>query len=314
MQGKWTPNPFGWAGGSFIRMHFTREPDAEAVESFLRHELSRMRSRRGRLVQVVGACRVDYQGRAASTLEEGERVVMLKPDRTLLVHSAQKSKPVNWMPPGANEFSIERKGDEVTLVAIRRKPTMESVRITFLQVQVLLAVVVQDAKELVLRRTEGDLHRFFFEHPELIEAGLRLTRGERSTRRGPVDLWGTDRDGNRVLVEVKRSKAGIQEATQLWRYVEHHRSPGNTDDGANGNGSAGRVRGFLVAPGASKEALNMLKDHELEFVELDWDRVLKHVEAPRSGGQATLGRFGEAPGDVKEAVVPERTRRTGKKR
>jgi endonuclease len=290
-------------GGGRFWMHFVREPDAEAVESFLRSEVARLKSRGGQVCQVVGSCRVDYQGRAASTLEEGERVVMLKPDRTLLVHSARKSKPVNWMPPGANEFSVERKGDEVTLVAIRRKPTMESVRITFLEVQALLAVQVRDAKELVLRRTEGDLHRFFFEHPELIEAGLKLTRGERSTRRGPVDLWGTDNEGRRVLVEVKRSKAGIQEATQLWRYVEHHRGGGKQD---------ASVRGFLVAPGASKEAMDMLRDHGLEFVELDWDHVLKHVETPRAGGQATLGRF-EDGGQAQEVVVPERTRRTGRK-
>ncbi len=289
-------------------MHFVREPDAEAVEGFLRHGVSRLKSSRGDVLQVVAACRVDYQGRAASTLEEGERIVILKPDRTLLVHSAHKSKPVNWMPPGANEFSVERRGDEVTLTAIRKKPTTESVKITFLETQVLLSVAVRDAKELVLRRTEGDLHRFFFDHPELIEPGLDLTRGERATRRGPVDLWGTDRDGRRVIVEVKRSKAGIQEATQLWRYVEHHQN----DDGD----AAHRVRGILIAPGASKEATRMLSDHDLEYLELDWDRVLKHSEAPRAGGQATLGRFETKQQEEQEehAVVPERTQRTGKKR
>lgn len=286
-------------------MHVLREPEPEAVEQFLRSQIARFRSRGGDVVQVVAACRVDYQGRAASTLEEGERIVMLKPDGTLLVHSAKKSKPVNWMPPGANEFSVGREGGFVTLTAIRRKPALETVRIAFLEVKLLLAVAVRDAKELVLRRTEGDLHRFFFDHPELIEPGLRLTRGEKSTRRGPVDLWGTDNEGRRVLVEVKRSKAGIQEATQLWRYVEHQR-------GEEGNGT-GVVRGILIAPGASKEALDMLKDHRLEYHELDWDRVLKHAQAPRAQGQATLGRFEEnttEPG----AVVPEPTRRTGKKR
>ena len=292
-------------------MHVVRAPDADATLSFLRTELAALRGRRGRLVEVVAACRVEYAGRAASTLDHGERLVVLKPDGTLLVHTGKSSKPVNWMPPGANEFSVAEEDGVVRLTATRRKPHNEVVKIDLLEVHLLLSVPLRDSEELVLRRTEGDLHRLFFERPELLEPGLLFHRGEKDTRRGPVDLWGTDGDGNRVLVEVKRSKAGVQEATQLWRYVEMEREDRHRN-GRNGNAAPTRVRGLLVSPGASDGALRMLKDHDLEHKAIDWDDLLAHLEAPRAAGQATLARFDAE--DPAPALRTEPTQRTGKRR
>jgi endonuclease len=215
-------------------MHIVREPETEEAFAFLRTELLALRNRKGHMLQILGGCVVDYAGRAASTLDQGERLVLLKPDGTLLVHTATKSKPVNWMPPGANEMGVTMEDDRVVLTVVRSKPHKEVVKIRFLDIRLLLAVPLRDSEELVLRRTEGDLHRLFFENPALIEEGLVVYRGEKATRRGPLDLWGVDRNGHRVIVEVKRSKAGIAEATQLWRYVEMERN-GRFDGEKNGH-------------------------------------------------------------------------------
>ncbi len=51
------------------------------------------------LVIIVGNCRVDYEGRASSTLEWGERIVMIKEDGSVLVHRPTGYEPVNWQPP-----------------------------------------------------------------------------------------------------------------------------------------------------------------------------------------------------------------------
>ncbi|MBW3583667.1 MAG: DUF91 domain-containing protein [Euryarchaeota archaeon] len=318
-------------------MHILREPEPEAALAFLQSALAGLKEHRGRLVQVFANCTVDYQGRAASTLDQGERLIMLKPDGTLLVHTGEKSKPVNWMPPGENRFSVAEKDGRIELTALRRKPHEEVVRIFLHDVRLLLSVPMRDAQELVLRRTEGDLHALFYAHPELIEPGLVFHRGEKDTRRGPVDLWGTDKEGHRVLVEVKRSKGGISEATQLWRYVEMERNgryavEGDvmegtanvavaTRSGKNGSGKTGangqngktspKVRGILACPGISDKAQKMLSDHGLEHVAIDWDDLLQHLDAPRAAGQATLGRFG---GDGLKDGDKERTVRTGRRR
>ena len=54
----------------------------------------------GAMVTIVGHCEVEYEGRASSYLALGDRLVILKPDGTLLVHTDSKRKPVNWQPPG----------------------------------------------------------------------------------------------------------------------------------------------------------------------------------------------------------------------
>nr|WP_237713348.1 endonuclease NucS domain-containing protein [Halococcus hamelinensis] len=43
------------------------------------------------MVALVGKCEVEYDGRAASYLPPGERVVVLEPDGTLLVPSLSRS-------------------------------------------------------------------------------------------------------------------------------------------------------------------------------------------------------------------------------
>ncbi|MGP8127479.1 MAG: endonuclease NucS, partial [Candidatus Bathyarchaeia archaeon] len=51
------------------------------------------------LAIIVGNCRVDYEGRASSTLEWGERIAMIKQDGSVLVHRPTGYEPVNWQPP-----------------------------------------------------------------------------------------------------------------------------------------------------------------------------------------------------------------------
>ena len=41
----------------------------------------------GAMITIVGQCEVEYDGRASSYLPPGDRLVILKPDGTLLVHT-----------------------------------------------------------------------------------------------------------------------------------------------------------------------------------------------------------------------------------
>jgi RecB family endonuclease NucS len=55
---------------------------------------------RNSVLIVVGCCCVEYSGRARSTLGWGERIVIVKPDGSVLVHQRAGREPVNWQPPG----------------------------------------------------------------------------------------------------------------------------------------------------------------------------------------------------------------------
>jgi RecB family endonuclease NucS len=255
-----------------------RDPTPEAALEFLRTELAGLASRRGHLVQAVADCQVHYQGRARSLLNRGERLLLLKPDGTFLVHTAERAKPVNWQPPGAT-FSAALEDGHVVLTSYRVKPE-EIVKVTFHTITLLCSVPLRDGAELALVGTEDDLQKLLFEHPHLVEAGFVPRRRERDSDRGFYDIDGDDAAGRRLIVEVKRTTAGVSEAQQLWRYVEDLRRTNPT------------IRGMLVAPSIAPKARNVLRDHGLDWKELDWDEVLPQVEAMRRGGQKSLGSFG----------------------
>ena len=76
-------------------MQVLRDPTPEAALEFFRNELAGLANRQGHLVQAVGDCQVHYQGRARSLLNRGERLLLLKPDGTFLIHTSERAKPVN---------------------------------------------------------------------------------------------------------------------------------------------------------------------------------------------------------------------------
>jgi endonuclease len=244
---------------------------AAAVE-FLRAALGT------RLVQVAARCTIDYQGRAESRLPSGARLILFKPDGTLLVHTTTKLKPVNWQPPGCVFLAGLERG-KLVLTAARDKPK-EVVRI---EVEELLSAVsfdLDDQAGFELDGTEDDLQAFLAMKPELVEPGFRFWGRERASGRGPMDLYGEDAQGRRVVVEVKRRAAGVKEADQLRRYVEREKSARGVD-----------VRGILVAPAVSEKARKYLGDLSLEYRELDWEKLRRPAAEILKAGQKTLGEW-----------------------
>ncbi len=236
------------------------------------------------MVQLVGACTIDYQGRAQSTLASGERLVIIKPDGTLLVHTDEGVKPVNWQPPGTSSaIAIKSLDDDEPLLIItveRRKPH-EIVTIAFEDIHFIATFNLEDWEDLQLLGTEADIAELLRLNPDLIEEGFTPYEMELDRRRGPMDIYGHDAHDTRTVVEVKRRTAGIEEATQLARYVERERE------------KHGNVRGLLAAPGISEKAQHYLRDKNLEHCQLDLDELLPMVPQLHAT-QRTLGAFQEA--------------------
>ena len=204
---------------------------------------------------------------------------MFKPDGTLLVHTSSKLKPVNWQPPGCT-FSAGREDGKIVLTACREKPK-ETVRITLEDVQLVVSMSLDDGEALDLVGTEDDLQAFLAQRPHLIEPGFKFWRRERASGRGPMDLYGEDANGARVVVEVKRRAAGVKEADQLRRYVERERA-------ARGDV---QVRGILVATEVSEKTRKYLADMGLEYKELDWDKLRRTASDLLSTSQRSLSEW-----------------------
>ncbi|MXV61451.1 DUF91 domain-containing protein [Natronorubrum sp. JWXQ-INN-674] len=230
------------------------------------------------LVTVFGRCTVDYEGRASSTIEAGDRHVMLKPDGAALVHTDEGQQPVNWQPPGCeHEVYCDRaKGSEtdddtdvdsdrdanadaLVLESVRSTPE-ERLRVRFQRVLQVSTFSGTDENELTLSGTEEDLRQRILEEPALLEAGFTPLATERETSAGAVDIYGTDAANRTVVVELKRRRVGPDAVSQLRRYVDALERDLHAD---------ADVRGILVAPSVTGRADRLLVDHGLEFVSLE---------------------------------------------
>ncbi|MCW3996346.1 MAG: endonuclease NucS [Candidatus Bathyarchaeota archaeon] len=205
---------------------------------------------------VVGTCHVQYAGRASSTLEDGERILIIKSDGSLLVHRPVGYEPVNWQPPGG-VFHAQVKAGELEVVGVRQKPR-ESVRVSFKEVLLISTFDLVDAGDFLLHASEDDMHRAILLKPELFEEGFKPISWEKKVQPGFVDIYGEDKDGKLVIIEVKRKIASKEAALQLAKYIEPIKAKVNRE-----------LRGVLVAPGLGKDVQRLLVSLGLEFKALD---------------------------------------------
>jgi RecB family endonuclease NucS len=205
---------------------------------------------------LVGNCWVEYVGRASSKLEAGERIVMIKDDGSVLVHRASGYEPVNWQPPGS-VFQTRFDNDVLEVRAVRRQPR-ESVHVHFDSVFLVAALSLADSGEFSLFASEEDMQRAILAEPRLIEDGFKPISYEKHVEPGFVDVYGVDKSGRFVVVEIKRKTAGRDAVLQLSRYVKAINGVGNRE-----------VRGVLAAPNIAKGVQRLLASLGLDYKTID---------------------------------------------
>jgi len=207
-------------------------------------------------LMIIGNCWVHYIGRAKSKLEPGERILIIKEDGSILVHRPIGYEPVNWQPPGCI-FHTQTKGNVLEVRAVRQKPR-ESVKVFFDKIYLAYASSLADFGEFSLYASEEDMHKAILIKPSLLEEGFKPISYEKKVEPGFVDVYGVDRSGRLVVVEIKRKTAGKDAALQLAKYIEAIKSKADRE-----------IRGILVAPNIAKDVQRMLAILGLEFKALD---------------------------------------------
>jgi RecB family endonuclease NucS len=230
-----------------------QQPDPERARDLVTDGIDREA-----VVTLFGRCTVDYDGRAASTLGPGDRLVVLKPDGTTLVHTDEGQQPVNWQPPGCtHEVSVE----EGSLVLRSERSTPEELLVVrFEALDHAGAFAGSDPSDLDLVGTEADLKDRILEDPSLVEPGFEPRSTERETPAGAVDIFGVDGDDTPVVVELKRRRVGPDAVGQLTRYVDALERDLHAETS---------VRGILVAPSVTDRARRLLGERGLDFVALE---------------------------------------------
>ncbi len=216
---------------------------------------------------VIARCQVDYSGRLTAHLPMATRLLMIKADGSVLVHSDGGSyKPLNWMSPpctltegtdedGRIEWVVEaRSGD--TLRIIVDELLSESTH--------TLGIDPGLQKDGV----EKHLQELLADHPRSLAEGLTLVRREFPTAIGPVDLLCRDESGATVAIEVKR-RGELEGVEQLTRYLEL----------LNRDPLLAPVRGMFAAQEIKPQARTLAADRGITCVTVDYD-ALRGMDDP----------------------------------
>jgi hypothetical protein len=208
---------------------------------------------------VVARCSVAYAGRLTAHLAEATRVLMVKADGSVLVHSDGGSyKPLNWMsPPCVLRPDVGDDGVQIWTVTNRAGETLT----------ITLHEVLQDFEHdlgvdpgLVKDGVEAHLQELLALHVQTLGEGWTLVRREYMTAIGPVDLLCRDADGRSVAVEIKR-RGEIDGVEQLTRYLElMNRDP-----------LLAPVSGVFAAQEIKPQARTLAEDRGIRCVVLDYD-------------------------------------------
>lgn len=255
-----------------LEVSFNREPVVLAERPTIDNAALLIREAflKRRTVLIVGNCWVEYRGRASSKLEAGERILILKEDGSLLVHRSVGYEPVNWQPPGCLfHVSTSGAGRILQVRAVRRKP-MESVRISFDSLFLVSVLNLVDTGVFELYATEENMQKAILMQPSLIEEGFKPISYEKKVEPGFVDVYGVDKQGRFVVVEIKRKIASQEAALQLAKYVKAVRSLVNRE-----------VRGVLAAPDLAKGVQRLLSSLGLDFKAVDPKKCAEVLSKPK---------------------------------
>jgi endonuclease len=221
---------------------------------------------------VIARCSVDYEGRLQAHLPLATRLLVVKADGSVLVHSDGGSyKPLNWMSPPCAMAEVlpqeHEAADGVQMVWVVQHAKSDD------RLRVQLHEVLHDSAHelgadpgLVKDGAEAHLQRLLAEHIVTLGPGYTLVRREFMTAIGPVDILCRDAAGASVAVEIKR-RGDIDGVEQLTRYLEL----------MNRDSQLAPVSGVLAAQEIKPQARILAKDRGIRCVTLDYD-ALKGID------------------------------------
>jgi hypothetical protein len=225
---------------------------------------------------VIARCSVDYDGRLTAHLPLATRLLVVKADGSVLVHSDGGSyKPLNWMSPPCTMAELgpdDSQADDGVVAIWRVQHAKSEDRLT-----VHIHEVLHDSAHelgvdpgLVKDGVEAHLQKLLAEHIHTLGHGWSLVRREHMTAIGPVDILARDHTGASVAVEIKR-RGEIDGVEQLTRYLElMNRDP-----------LLAPVTGVFAAQVIKPQARTLAEDRGIRCVVLDLD-ALKGIDDAES--------------------------------
>jgi len=205
---------------------------------------------------VIARCSATYAGRLSAHLPSALRLLIVKADSSVLVHSDGGSyKPLNWMSPPCRL-------DEQPGRWVVTGKTGETLTIEIEEILSDTAFDLGVDPGLVKDGVEAHLQELLAAQLGVLGEGWRLVRREYPTPIGPVDIMCRDSAGGSVAVEIKR-RGDIDGVEQLTRYL----------DLLNRDPLLAPVQGIFAAQEIRPQARVLAEDRGIRCVTLDYETM-----------------------------------------
>jgi endonuclease len=202
---------------------------------------------------IYANCEVAYNGRASSTLPRGNYLIIIKEDKSLLIHGSNMCQARNYLGTGTSHHISRYTPNEFTLHAKKKSETID---IRIFNVTGTIVLDNWSNHKVMMRRTEQELKELIMSDP-IRHLGILPAEihEEYRTEHGPVDilcsLSDMDDPSNIIhVVEVKRRKVTKNDVMQLLKYMSCFEC---------------HVVGHLAAPDISKNCLEFCQRTNIQF-------------------------------------------------
>lgn len=200
---------------------------------------------------------VTYDGRAESTLTDGDYLIIRKGDGTFQILGATNIPALNYQRPKA----ILKKEDNVL---ISTSKDGEVVRVKINKTHHYHEIHPWSDNKVRISKTENDLReQIKTKIEDLIGEPITRTHTEFKTPYGPVDLIAEGLEELYHVIEIKRGKATIAACTQVERYLKYFKE---TDR---------KTRGWIMSPAITEGAKEYCQKNHLS-----WALVRHHCQTP----------------------------------
>lgn len=217
---------------------------------------------------LVARCSAHYSGRLNAHLPLATRLVVVKADGSVLLHSDGGSyKPLNWMSPPCSLHTEDADSEDAER-GVQQVWTVQHAKSDDRLVIEVHEVLHDSAHDLgvdpglIKDGVEAHLQELMAAQIEVLGTGHTLVRREYPTAIGPVDILARDASGSSVAVEIKR-RGDIDGVEQLTRYL----------DLLNRDPLLAPVRGVFAAQEIKPQARVLATDRGIACLVLDYEAM-----------------------------------------
>lgn len=194
-----------------------------------------------------------YDGRANSTLDKGNYLIIHKSDGSLLIHAKDKTTPRNYQSPGATLSKSQN-----VIISQRKK---ETIKIIIDEILTYSELNNWSEDQIRISKTEKDLVDKLETNP-VRYFGIPMVKllREYPNKYGKIDLFCIDAEDTNHVVEAKRLKATVNHCIQLHKYIEAIKEESDVN-----------IIGYIAAPEIGSNALEYLEKFGYKFIKITFE-------------------------------------------